>query len=406
MTTFVGDFKLLKVLDFQNSSLSYLPEAVGKVLFHLYYLNLRNTGVKKLPKSIGKLVNLETLDLTLSRVKKLPAEIKNLKKLRYLRVYNLHIIGDVIGTGRGITIQKGFGTLTDLQKLYSVRADTEVLKELMMLRKLGKLGITLTNGSGKYLCDFIAKMEHLESLIVDSTSRKEIIDIECVSSPPRYLKRLCLTGTMKKMPIWIRELEDLNRIDLDLSGLREDPISILHSLPNLFELRLKDTYHDKHLHFKDGWFPKLQQLSLLIFSGLEMVTIDKGAIPDLRHLEIGPSPLLKDNITGIEHLGKLEGFKSIYKLSSTVMGKYLTKIVLKVALGCNKYRSKALKIAAAVNGVTLVALEGEEKDRLVAIGDQFDPIDLIFAIRKKIGYAELITVEKDHTIRNGSKCQF
>ncbi|XP_031283644.1 putative disease resistance RPP13-like protein 3 [Pistacia vera] len=62
VTTYVADFKLLKILDFENAPLDCLPDRVGK-LFHLHYLSLKNTKVKELPKSIGMLLNLETLDL-------------------------------------------------------------------------------------------------------------------------------------------------------------------------------------------------------------------------------------------------------------------------------------------------------------------------------------------------------
>ncbi|KAJ0103092.1 hypothetical protein Patl1_03843 [Pistacia atlantica] len=51
MTTLVVDFKLVKVLDFEDSPIEYLPEEVGN-LFHLHYLSVKNTKVKVLPKSI------------------------------------------------------------------------------------------------------------------------------------------------------------------------------------------------------------------------------------------------------------------------------------------------------------------------------------------------------------------
>ncbi|KAJ0102339.1 hypothetical protein Patl1_03861 [Pistacia atlantica] len=88
MTTLVVDFKLVKVLDFEDSPIEYLPEEVGN-LFHLHYLSVKNTKVKVLPKSIGKLLNLETLNLKFSLITELPVEIKNLKKLRYLLAYRL-----------------------------------------------------------------------------------------------------------------------------------------------------------------------------------------------------------------------------------------------------------------------------------------------------------------------------
>ena len=80
MSTFVANFKLLKVMDFEDALLDCIPEDVGS-LFHLRYLSLRNTKVKILPKSIGKLQNLETLDLKQSIVFDIPIEINNLRKL-------------------------------------------------------------------------------------------------------------------------------------------------------------------------------------------------------------------------------------------------------------------------------------------------------------------------------------
>lgn len=61
------NLKLLKVLDFENGLLDSIHEEIGN-LFHLRYLSLRKTRVNKLPRSIGKLVNLETLDLKQSFV--------------------------------------------------------------------------------------------------------------------------------------------------------------------------------------------------------------------------------------------------------------------------------------------------------------------------------------------------
>ncbi|KAJ0096872.1 hypothetical protein Patl1_27944 [Pistacia atlantica] len=62
MSAFPANCKLLKVLDFEDAPMDYLPDGVGK-LFHLHYLSLKSTNVKELPKSIGMLINLETLDL-------------------------------------------------------------------------------------------------------------------------------------------------------------------------------------------------------------------------------------------------------------------------------------------------------------------------------------------------------
>ncbi|KAJ0101987.1 hypothetical protein Patl1_03855 [Pistacia atlantica] len=300
MTTLVVDFKLIKVLDFEDSPIEYLPEEVGN-LFHLHYLSVKNTKVKVLPKSIGKLVNLETFNLKCSLVTELPLEIKNLKKLRYLLIYRV----DSSDRYEMVKIPVGFGSLLNLQKLGYVEANFEVLKELRKLRHLRKLGIRVTNGNEKDLCACIANMEKLECLVVESTSREEILDIESMTSPPHGLQSLFLRGNTKKLPDWIFKLEYIVRIGLDLSGLTDDPIRVLQALPNLLELRLWDTCHNEQLLFKEGWFQKLTRLQLFDFTGMELMIIEKGAMPNLEELGIGPCPQMKEIPIGIEHLRNL-----------------------------------------------------------------------------------------------------
>lgn len=45
-------------------------------------------------------------------------------------------------------------------------------------------------------------------------------------------------------------------------------------------------------------------------------------------------------------------------------------------------------------GVNFVGLEGEEKDRIVVIGDAVDAAKLATSLRKKVGYTELLRVEE------------
>ncbi|GKV43840.1 hypothetical protein SLEP1_g51089 [Rubroshorea leprosula] len=70
------------------------------------------------------------------------------------------------------------------------------------------------------------------------------------------------------------------------------------------------------------------------------------------------------------------------------------KIVIKVSMNCEKCRTKALKIAAAAEGVTSVALQGPDKDKLVIEGDGVDAACLTKSLRKKLCHAILETVEK------------
>nr|7DVG_A Chain A, Disease resistance protein RGA5 [Oryza sativa Japonica Group]7DVG_B Chain B, Disease resistance protein RGA5 [Oryza sativa Japonica Group] len=70
-----------------------------------------------------------------------------------------------------------------------------------------------------------------------------------------------------------------------------------------------------------------------------------------------------------------------------------TKIVVKVHMPCDKSRAKAVALAASVNGVDVVEITGEDKDRLEVVGRGIDPVRLVALLREKCGLAELLMVE-------------
>uniref|UniRef100_A0A5B6ZAS1 Putative disease resistance protein RPM1-like isoform X2 n=1 Tax=Davidia involucrata TaxID=16924 RepID=A0A5B6ZAS1_DAVIN len=309
MGTLSTDFKLLKVLDFEDAPLDCVHEEVGN-LFHLRYLSVRNTKVKTLPKSIGRLHNLLTLDLKMSLVSELPVEINKLHKLRHLLAYyEDDEIDYPLNPRQGMKIQEGFGCLEALQKLYFVEANDQghkLMKELRELRQLRKLGIfKLRSEDGKALCNAIENMSYLECLEISSGNGDGILDLQNISSSLRSLQRLYLRGHLGKFPDWIPKLENLVRIGLFCSGLTEDPLKIIQGLPSLLEIRLYRVYDGEHLYFEEGGFQKLKVLELRYLNSLNSVIIKNGALPLLEKLSIGPSPQLKKVPSGIQHLRNL-----------------------------------------------------------------------------------------------------
>ncbi|THF94782.1 hypothetical protein TEA_007170 [Camellia sinensis var. sinensis] len=286
--TLATNFKLLKVLDFQDAHLDQLHEEVGN-LFLLRYLSIRSTRVEIIPKSIGKLQNLQTLDLKHSPVRELPFDISRLHKLRHLIAYscNFESLGHVVV---GVKIQGGIGCLEELQSLWFVETNHDdglsLIKELEKLRQLRKLGITnLEREHGRALCAAIEKMKYLKRLSVRASSDDEILDLQYISSssPPQYLQCLCLTGRLEKLPDWIPKLQNLVGLSLTGSGLtKNDPTKALHVLPSLVRLVLSDAYDGEQLYFEEG------------------------ALPLLEDLMIGPSPQLKEVPSGIYHLRNLK----------------------------------------------------------------------------------------------------
>ena len=129
-------YKLLNVLDFQDSPLSCVPENWGNVA-HLKYLNLRYSMMPtQLLKFIGKLHNLETLDIRRTYVKEMPKEILKLRMLRHLLVDDEELS----------PLRKGLGGMTSLQTLSRVKLimdddGVELSRELGMLTQLRNLGL-------------------------------------------------------------------------------------------------------------------------------------------------------------------------------------------------------------------------------------------------------------------------
>lgn len=224
-----------------------------------------------------------------------------------------------LSTRKGIKVENGIGCLEALQKLYMVDANAsgfEGIKELRKLTQMRRLGIEkLKSEDGKYLCWSIEEMKHLESLDVRAINEDDIIDLECITSPPQFLQHLYLYGRLRKLLEWITKLQNLSRIDIFLSRLKEDPVKSLKHLHNLLELMItRDAYDGEQLQFEKGDFPKLKILNLWHLSGLKWVVIEEGSLLNLESLYIGPSPQMKEVPSGIRHLKKL-GILEFYDMS-------------------------------------------------------------------------------------------
>ena len=305
--TSLPNFKLLKVLDFDDSPLNSVPEDLGN-LFHLRYLSLRRTKVKMLPKSIGKLQNLQTLYLKQSLVDALPVEIKKLQKLRHILAYSynhdpewtfLHV--------REVLVGEGIGSMVELQKLCYVEANhgKGLIAELGKLKQLRKLGITnLMEEDGLSLCASISNMKYLEALCICARD-DDILKLETISDPPRYLRTLYLQGCLSKLPEWLLTLRSLVRVCLRRSRLSYDPVEVLQALPNLLEVELCNAYDGECLCFSELGFQKLKWLQLIDMNGLKTLKIHDGALPLLERFEIGPSPQLEEVPSGIRFLKTL-----------------------------------------------------------------------------------------------------
>ncbi|KAK0588370.1 hypothetical protein LWI29_000111 [Acer saccharum] len=87
------------------------------------------------------------------------------------------------------------------------------------------------------------------------------------------------------------------------------------------------------------------------------------------------------------------------------------KVVIKVMINDQKSRPKVMKIVVGSFGVESVAWIGDDKNQIEVIGDGLDPAVLTLMLRKKLGYADLVSVEekkeekKDEKEENEAKLQ-
>ena len=303
-------FKLLKVLDFEDAPIDYLPQEVGN-LYHLKHLSLRRTKVKILPKSVGRLHNLLTLNVVETAVRELPIEIFRLYKLRHILAHFHDLeIKSCFYSMQGVKVHEGIGSLKNLQVVARIEANHHgagLFKELGKLNQLRILGVSnLTAERGRALCTSIQNMVHLDTLLIGSINEYEIIDLESILSPPPFLAHIHLWGRLEKLPNWIPDLQNLVTLVLFFSSLKEDPLLSVQGLPNLITLCLNHAYDGEQLHFVEGGFRKLKKLTLRELKRLKIVEIDNRSLPVLQELAIGPCPQMGEVPSGIQHLKSLK----------------------------------------------------------------------------------------------------
>ncbi|XP_059661264.1 disease resistance protein RPM1-like [Cornus florida] len=300
-----SNFKFLRVLDLQEVLTETIPGALVN-LFNLRYLNLRETKVKELPKSIERLKNLQTLDVRNSNVKRLPTGISKLPKLRHLLLCPDNFRNSESSYFLcGMQVPAGIWNIKSLQTLSCVEAEEELIQKVGNLTDLKRLDVTkLRTVDGPMLCNSIQRMTSLLRLGVMARTDEEL-QLEALLVPPSFLQKLTLVGKLSRLPHWLGSLANLTHLYLGSSRLEEDILLSIHALPLAF-LGLKQAYEGRLLHFKAGWFPKLNKLNLIELIRLDTVIIEEGALPRIREMYIIRCQQLKLLPQGIEHLTSLQ----------------------------------------------------------------------------------------------------
>ncbi|XP_014517962.1 disease resistance protein RPM1-like isoform X1 [Vigna radiata var. radiata] len=297
----------LKVLDFEGCGLFCVPKKLGNLIY-LRYLSFRGTQITVLPKSIGKLVNLKTLDIRQTQVLVLPKEITKLRKLRHL----------LTPSSAFSSIEwKDIGGMTMLQKIPQVRMedDGEAIKEVGKLKQLRNLRVLCFGGEHiTLLFSSINEMEHLQALRIEKSGDRSVVDLN--TTLPRFpwskLRKLFLDMKLERLPNWIPQLKNLERLTLRHSDLTNDPLESLKDMPCLLVLSLSHAYEGQTLHFQPGGFKKLRMLNLQHLWNLNSILIAETALQALEDFELTCLDDLRTVPDGIQHLMKLKSVRVPY----------------------------------------------------------------------------------------------
>ncbi|KAL9246025.1 hypothetical protein vseg_019609 [Gypsophila vaccaria] len=300
-------YRLLRVLDIFgiNSIAGTLPKDIGN-LIHLTYLRIRSTNIRELPKSIGKLRNLLTLDywdvFTDSEVQ-VPNVLWKLKKLRHLYLPN-----EMSGSVKELKLD----TLKDLITLWGVGGGKWMLKELGGLSPaLCKLYIhkISTENQLKMVLDYTVKgNDNLYALALDWYTFK-IKSLDALASK-KNLRKLRLIGKApdKSCPQGLQFPSNLGKLELHYTQLeKQTTMAHLGKLVCLKVLRLsKDSYIGSEWRCDKEAFPVLEELKLANLQKLEEWKIEEGALKCLKKLTINSCVKLKRIPRGLMHVQHLE----------------------------------------------------------------------------------------------------
>ncbi|XBI50674.1 hypothetical protein VPH35_114045 [Triticum aestivum] len=291
------EFRHLRVLDLMACSKledHHLENIVR--LFQLRYLNLQGTRISKLPEQIGRLGCLEILDLKNACVEKLPASIVNLRKLMHL------LVNDAVKFPDGIAKMQALETLKDvdasIQPFDFLCGLGQLLCGLGQLKNLRSLeldhskrllhedtdviGEDRNNSMVSSLCKL--GTQNLRSLIIRN-DWGGLLHEESLLLPTLQDLAICFPASV---PTWVGSLRNLQRLRLDVEGLKQDDLCTLGALPSLLVLHLVgEAESNGKLRFSgEVWF---RFLKIFIYDAwpkpVDMM-FGAGSMPKLEKLEL------------------------------------------------------------------------------------------------------------------------
>jgi Leucine-rich repeat (LRR) protein len=274
-------FKRLCVIDLEACDLSVGDCKLKQLreLKGLKYVGLAGTPIAELPREIGGLELIQTLDVTATGIRELPPLVGELRKLRCLRA------------GKGTRMVGRVGGLMSMEELWLHSADKspDFTAELRKLRQIRVLVIHFDEmdvGMQEALVVSLHKLKKLQVLQVWSDAEEKVrVGSWEGSVPSRQLRQLLLFGVILPRPMpWIHHsrVPKLSKLLLQVEVLKTHNLEILGLMQSLNSLYLHS--EDKYrLSYTAGRyeFMVLEYLN----TNIELVCGD-GALPRIQELEV------------------------------------------------------------------------------------------------------------------------
>ncbi|CCH55773.1 Leucine-rich repeat-containing protein 40 [Fibrisoma limi BUZ 3] len=239
----------ITALDLHERELSSIHESVFSHPL-LKIVLLYSNEIQQLPPQIGKLVNLQTLDLSFNKLTSVPDELGELSDLQSLVLNSNQLeslperLGELsnlrelyLGDNKLKSLSAGLGQLTNLKRLYIYHNQlTRLPAELSKLINLEELSL-----GGNKLKNLSVELDQLTNLRILDLSANQLTGWPTKLSKLSNLRELYLgDNQLKSLPAELGQLTNLQILDLSGNQLTGWPDE-LSNLSNMTYLNLKGT---------------------------------------------------------------------------------------------------------------------------------------------------------------------
>ncbi|KAJ7949265.1 putative LRR and NB-ARC domains-containing disease resistance protein [Quillaja saponaria] len=275
----IGGLILLRYLDISFTKIKKLPESLS-TLYNLQSLKLLMCYcLTMLPRNIHNCINMRYIDISRTPLQEMPRQMSKLKSLQFLSHF-------VVGRERGSKIGE-LGELSDLRGTLSI----EKLQNVLNSKDASEAKVK----DKKYLEELKLKWD-LYASRGDSLHERDILD---KLQPDTYLKRLSIFGYGgARFPDWLGHGSYHNMVSLCLYGCRNcsllPPLGQLTSLKCLQIMSFEKIVTVGQEFYNNGYLSmKKPFLSLETLSFCEMLSWQQWFSFEVEG-EVGPFPNLRE----------------------------------------------------------------------------------------------------------------